>query len=111
MLTVSDIKRTKAFYNGILGMDVIAEDDGGTNIAFSNGSLLLAARTPFDPQQTPANDQFNENRMGLDHLSLSVDSRADLEAAVTVFDANGVSHGEIQRPIRTGIPNSGTCLP
>ncbi|MFN8454177.1 MAG: VOC family protein [Anaerolineae bacterium] len=34
--------------------------------------------------------------MGLDHLSLSVGSRADLEAAVRLFDERGVPHGEIK---------------
>jgi catechol 2,3-dioxygenase-like lactoylglutathione lyase family enzyme len=37
-----------------------------------------------------------ENRIGLDHLSLSVASMADLQAAVALFDAKGVVHGEIK---------------
>ena len=43
-----------------------------------------------------AGGSFNENRIGLDHLSLSVASIADLEAAVGLLDAKGVSHGEIK---------------
>jgi glyoxylase I family protein len=49
---------------------------------------------PPDPAQAIPADWFTENRIGLDHLSLSVASKADLQAAVGVLDAKGVSHGE-----------------
>ena len=61
----------------------------------SNGSLLLALTPPPDPSQAIADDRFNENRIGLDHVSLSVASMADLEAAVKLLDAHGVQHGPI----------------
>jgi glyoxylase I family protein len=40
-------------------------------------------------------DRFNENRLGLDHLSLGVASRADLEDALRLLDEQGIGHGEI----------------
>ena len=58
--------------------------------------MLLALNPPPDPTQAIPADQFSENRIGLDHLSLSVASMADLEAAAGLFDAKGVSHGEIK---------------
>ena len=62
----------------------------------NEGGVLLALTLPPDPAQAPKQDQFNENRVGLDHLSFTVSSRADLEAATRIFDARGVSHGEIK---------------
>jgi glyoxylase I family protein len=58
--------------------------------------VLLALNPPPDPAQAIPADQFSENRIGLDHLSLSVASMADLQAAAGVLDAQDVSHGEIK---------------
>ena len=58
--------------------------------------MLLALNPPPDPGQAIPADQFSENRIGLDHLSLSVASMADLQAAVALFDAEGIVHGEIK---------------
>jgi glyoxylase I family protein len=41
-------------------------------------------------------DRFDENRVGLDHISLSVRSRADLDEAARIFDERGVLHGEVK---------------
>lgn len=39
---------------------------------------------------------FDENRAGLDHVSFWVDGVDELRAAVTEFDARGISHGEVK---------------
>ena len=62
----------------------------------SNGNLLLILTPPPDPDQAHLDDRFDENRVGLDHLSLSVEAHADLEAAIRTFDERGVSHGAIK---------------
>jgi catechol 2,3-dioxygenase-like lactoylglutathione lyase family enzyme len=69
--------------------------DFGPRAILSNGSVLLALTPPPDPAQAISDDRFNENRVGLDHVSFSVASMADLEAAVQLLDAHGVSHGAI----------------
>ena len=92
-LTVSDVKRSVDFYTRFLGFQVAAEF--GPRVALSNGSLLLVLTPPPDPAQAIANDRFNENRIGLDHLSLAVASREDLEDAATALTDHGVSHGDI----------------
>ncbi|MBA2697008.1 MAG: VOC family protein, partial [Actinobacteria bacterium] len=48
-----------------------------------------------------AHDSFDENRVGLDHLSLSVDSHDDLRAAATMLDELGVPREQI-KDIGTG---------
>jgi glyoxylase I family protein len=39
-----------------------------------------------------AKDSFDENRVGLDHVSFAVASRADLDDAATTLDRLGVAH-------------------
>jgi hypothetical protein len=43
----------------------------------------------------PSEDRFAENRIGLDHVSLDIGSRAELEQAVELMDAHGVPHGTL----------------
>ena len=93
-LTVSDVARAQAFYTGLLGFELVAEF--GPRALLSNGSMVLALTPPPDPDQAIADDRFNENRIGLDHLSFGVGSRADLETALRLFDEQSVSHGEIK---------------
>jgi catechol 2,3-dioxygenase-like lactoylglutathione lyase family enzyme len=56
---------------------------------------VLALTPASDPSQAIAGDRFNENRIGLDHLSFSVGSMAEMEAAAALLDERGVSHGTI----------------
>lgn len=93
-LTVSDVRRSQQFYTELLGFNFVT--DFGPKALLHNGSVLLALNPPPDPAQAIPADRFSESRIGLDHLSLSVETMADLEAAVALFDAQGVSHGEIK---------------
>jgi hypothetical protein len=63
-----------------------------------SGNLLLGLR-PVAPHE----DRFDENRVGLDHLSFGVTSRTELEEAARLFDQRGVPHGEIKRLSGFGI--------
>lgn len=92
-LTVSDVRRSQAFYSELLGFNHVA--DFGPRALLHNGSFILALTPASDPSQAIAGDRFNENRIGLDHLSLSVGSMADLQAAAGVLDAAGVDHGAV----------------
>jgi catechol 2,3-dioxygenase-like lactoylglutathione lyase family enzyme len=93
-LTVTDVARSQAFYTGVLNFTFISDLPAG--VFLGNGALGLALRTSAAPERAPDSDRFDEARVGLDHLSLQVASRADLEAAAAALDARGVSHGEIK---------------
>jgi len=110
-LTVTDIQRSREFYTGVLGFQVAVEsppaDDPTAEAAYkvlwggivmASGNLLLGLR-PVAPRA----DRFDEDRVGLDHLSFSVASRAELEQAAQLFDARGIPHGEITRLAGFGI--------
>jgi glyoxylase I family protein len=94
-LTVTDLGRAEAFYTGTLGFQKLM-DLTETRILVANGGAIMALSEAPDPSQAIPNDRFNENRVGLDHLSLSVGSRDDLEKAVELFDQQGIQHGEIK---------------
>ena len=103
-LTVTDLARSRAFYTEVLGFAVAREprvgDDSATrafNAALFGGVVLVAngIRLGLRPV-APAGDRFDEDRIGLDHLSFTVAGRADLERAARLLDARGVAHGGVQ---------------
>ncbi len=104
-LTVTDIDRSRAFYDAVFGFETAFEAPpadadpavkeqlaflfGGVIYRFGGGLLGLRPAAA-DP------DRHDEDRVGLDHLSFTVASRADLEAAVAVLDGLQVAHGPIK---------------
>ncbi len=48
------------------------------------------------PEQATAGDRFDENRVGLDHLSFSVSSRQALDEAARVLDEHGIPNGGVK---------------
>jgi len=92
--SASDVQRSQAFYEELLGFQKIA--DFGPRALLHNGGTLLVLTPPPDEAQALRDDRFNENRVGLDHLSLSVESRDELERAITLLDERGVDRGEIK---------------
>lgn len=94
-LTVTDIEQAREFYIGVLGLKVIAEISPTRFIA-GNDHLFFGVTEPTDPSQAVEDDRFSENRVGLDHLSFTVETRQDLERAQQLFDEVGVPHAEIK---------------
>lgn len=101
-LTVTDIERSRAFYEGLFAWPVAIEMPADTpeedqarytflygGVIYNLGHCLLGLR-PVSA------DSFDENRTGLDHLSLDVASTAELDAAVELLDGRGISHGGIK---------------
>lgn len=110
-LTVTDIARSKAFYDQVFGWPtaIDASDSvdepgvkdspekfyGGTVYQTPQGTLFglrPVGSTGFDPQRT-----------GLDHVSFAVASRADLESAAAALAEAGIEHGEINDLTDAGI--------
>ena len=64
----------------------------------ARGNYLLGLR-PVAAKK----DSFDEDRVGLDHLSFNVESRAALNAAIKVLDERGVTRGEVRELTSFGI--------
>lgn len=94
-LTVTDLARAVDFYTTMLGFQK-AMDLSETRVLLANGKAILALSEAPDPSQAIPDDRFNENRVGLDHVSLNVGNLHKLEEALRCFDEDHVSHGEIR---------------
>lgn len=92
-LTVTDVERSRRFYTVVLNFEPIMDLPSG--VLLSNGAIGLGISPSPAPDRAPADDRFDEARVGLDHLSFQVDSLADLERSVAALDAHDVPHGEI----------------
>ncbi|KQO63444.1 VOC family protein [Curtobacterium sp. Leaf261] len=100
-ITVTDIARSRKFYDDVFGFEVLAEappEDadqatkdamwwvfGGVVYQFHGG--VFGVRPV-----APAGDEFDPDRVGLDHVSFAVPSRDDLDAAATLLDGLGIAH-------------------
>ncbi len=91
-LTVSDAERAREFYTTVLNFQVAVQLPNG--YLLSNGSVLMGIGSA--PEQATAGDRFDENRVGLDHLSFSVSSRQALDEAARVLDEHGIPNGGVK---------------
>jgi glyoxylase I family protein len=103
-LTVTDLERSLEFYTQVLGFEVAARSPGSPDdpavrndpdqlyggVVFAFKGMLFGLRPVADPA-----DRFDSERVGLDHLSFTVASRAQLEDATQRLDEHGVPHGQI----------------
>jgi glyoxylase I family protein len=93
-LTVSNVDRAVAFYTEVLGFKKLMDLNPGAFL--SNGQVGLGIGPHHAPDRAIRGDRFDENRIGLDHLSFGVGSRANLEHAVRILDKRGAPHSEIR---------------
>lgn len=91
-LTVSDINRTKDFYNKLFQTKFEKDDE----YSFS----LLAVDIPVwfvQWKKQQSNDSFDETRIGLDHIAFSLDTIEELEKFVARLKDMGVKTEGLQR--------------
>lgn len=113
-LSVTDVERSKAFYTALVGagpavdMTSQLQSDASTvddperffgGVVFELGDQVLGLR----PVPRAAGQTFSPERPGLDHLSLAVGSRADLDSASERLAAAGVEHGQVIEIAAQGI--------
>ncbi|MGH3631435.1 MAG: VOC family protein [Sciscionella sp.] len=103
-LTVTDIERSRQFYDSVFGFDVAfempAEPDEQTRqeLSFLYGGVIYQVPGGLFGLRPVAatGDRFHEDRTGLDHLSFAVPSRADLDAAAERLDSLGIAHEPVK---------------
>ncbi|BBZ51576.1 glyoxalase [Mycobacterium heidelbergense] len=101
-LTVTEIERSRRFYESVFGWPVLLEvpdnADEATRdqlsflyggVVYDLGGMLLGLRPV-------ATDRFDEDRVGLDHIAFRLASRAELDAAAAHLDDVGVRHEPIK---------------
>lgn len=106
-LTVTDIDRSRAFYDDVFGLPVAlevptdADDATREQLGWLFGGVVYQLGDALFGLRPVATDSFEEDRVGLDHLSFAVTARSDLDAAVTLLDERGIAHEGV-KDIGTG---------
>ena len=103
-ITVTDLARSRAFYEGVLGFDVAKESPGDVSdpqvrsdpeqlyggVVYQTGGTLFGLRPVAD-----AGDRFDSTRVGLDHVSFAMPSKDALDAVAGKLADAGVEHGYV----------------
>jgi glyoxylase I family protein len=103
-ITVTDVARSRAFYEQVLGFEVAAESPGDPadpavradpaqlygGVLFSCHGMLFGLRPVAD-----SSDRFESTRVGLDHLSFAVASAHELSSIAVKLTEAGIEHGEV----------------
>ena len=98
-LTVTDIQRSRTFYETVFNWPVALEMPEGTppeaqgRYSFLYGGVIYNMGHSLLGLRPVSSDSFDEDRTGLDHLSLAVAAKADLTAAAALLDELNVKHG------------------
>ncbi|HEY0168176.1 MAG TPA: VOC family protein [Jatrophihabitans sp.] len=103
-LTVTDIGRSRAFYEQVFGMPVALEAPEGADeatlerLSFLYGGVIYRVGTALFGLRpgAPAGDRFDESRVGLDHLSFLVEGLSDLEGFARSLEEMGVAHAGVK---------------
>ncbi|STZ61095.1 glyoxalase/bleomycin resistance protein/dioxygenase [Mycolicibacterium tokaiense] len=101
-LTVTDIERSRHFYESVFGWPVLLEIPAGADettrarydflfggVIYDMGHGLLGLRPV-------GRDAFDEDRTGLDHLAFTVDGVTDIRAAAAHLDELCIAHEPIK---------------
>ena len=102
-LTVTDIARSKDFYDRLFGWPTAVDnsarvDEPGVRDSveeFYGGTVYQTPQGTLFGLRPVGSEGFDPDVTGLDHVSFAVDSRDDLVAAVAAMDEAGIEHGEV----------------
>ncbi|GAB3579727.1 VOC family protein [Calidifontibacter terrae] len=102
-LTVTDIRRSKEFYDRVFGWPVAIDssdqvDEPGVRTSqekFYGGTIYQTPQGTLFGLRPVGADTFDADRTGLDHVSFVVESRDDLVNAATALSDAGIEHGEV----------------
>jgi glyoxylase I family protein len=101
-LTVTDIERSRQFYERVFGWPVLLEVPENADEATRNQLSFLYGGVIYDLGGTllglrpVANDRFDEDRTGLDHIAFRLGSKDELDSAATHLDEVGVEHEPVK---------------
>lgn len=101
-LTVSDIRRSREFYDAVFALPVLyelpedADESTREQLSFLYGGVIYQLGDALLGLRPVGEDRFSEDRTGLDHLSFALESREAVEEAAAVLDGLGVPHGGVK---------------
>ena len=101
-LTVTDIDRSRQFYDSVFGWPVLIEmpeqADAATRemLGFLFGGVIYDLGGTLIGLRPVATDRFDEDRAGLDHLAFRIGSKDELDSAADHLDFLGIAHEPIK---------------
>jgi glyoxylase I family protein len=101
-LTVTDIERSRQFYESVFGWPVLLEVPENADEATRSALSFLFGGVVYDLGGTllglrpVATDRFHEDRCGLDHIAFRTGSKAELDTAATHLDDLGIQHEPVK---------------
>ena len=101
-LTVSDIERSRQFYESVFGWPVLLEVPENADTATRNQLAFLFGGVIYDmggaliALRPVATDRFHEDRCGLDHIAFRAVSKTQLDSAATHLDDLGIEHEPVK---------------
>ncbi|MBJ8339117.1 VOC family protein [Antrihabitans sp. YC3-6] len=101
-LTVTDIEKSRAFYDDIFALPVAfelpadADDATREQLSFLFGGVIYKLGDSLLGLRPVSKDGFDEDRTGLDHLSFAVADKAALDDAAKLLDDKGIEHDGVK---------------
>jgi glyoxylase I family protein len=101
-LTVTDIERSRQFYESVFGWPVLVEVPENADeavrerLSFLYGGVIYDLGGGLLGLRPVSDDRFDEDRTGLDHIAFRVGSKAELETAAEHLDELGIAHEPIK---------------
>ena len=101
-LTVTDIERSRQFYESVFGWPVLlevpenADEKTRSQFGFLYGGVIYDLGGTLLGLRPVAKDRFSEDRAGLDHIAFRLANKAELDAAAAHLDEIGVQHEPIK---------------
>lgn len=101
-LTVTDIERSRQFYESVFDWPVLielpdnADEATRRQLGFLFGGVIYDLGGALLGLRPVATDRFDEDRAGLDHIAFRVGSKAELDAAATHLDDLGITHEAVK---------------
>jgi len=101
-LTVTDIERSRAFYDDIFALPVAfelpkdADEATREELSFLFGGVIYQLGDSLLGLRPVSKDEFDENRTGLDHVSFAVADQAALDDAARQLDDRGIAHSGVK---------------
>jgi catechol-2,3-dioxygenase len=93
-VTVSDLDRSRDWYNKLIGAAPVLDEDTGPwhHVVWLLGGTLLGIHSH---KNAAGNEPMNETKPGLDHVAFGCANRAELETWQKHLESIGVAHGGI----------------
>ncbi|OBG66644.1 MULTISPECIES: VOC family protein [unclassified Mycobacterium] len=101
-LTVTDIERSRQFYESVFGWPVLlevpdnADEATRAQLSFLFGGVIYDLGGTLLGLRPVATDRFDEDRTGLDHIAFRVATKDELDAAATHLDELGITHEPVK---------------